>query len=119
MKKIILGTVLATGFAFASATLASGSSQSISFSSTPSGATVKVDGQTKCQTPCTVSLKKNKYSNITFEKDGYEAKSVPLTKSFDGVAVLSIFWDFSTTDAISGAIYEYEPNSYMVDMKKK
>lgn len=119
MKKLLLTSVLATSFAFGSATIANGSSQSISFNSSPEGASVLVDGQTKCKTPCTVSLKKNKYSSITFKKDGYTTKTVSLEKSFDGVALLNIFWDFSTTDLITGAIYEYSPNNYFVEMKKE
>jgi len=119
MKKITLGLTLLASLSFGSATIANGSSQSISFNSSPEGASVLVDGQMKCKTPCTVSLKKNKHSNISFQKDGYESQNVPLSKSFDGVALLNIFWDLSTTDLISGAIYEYSPNNYMVELKKK
>ncbi len=119
MKKILLGLVALSTLSFGSATIASGTSQTVSFNSSPDGASVLVDGQMKCKTPCSVSLKKNKYSNITFTKEGYEPKNVPLTKSYDGIALLNIFWDLSTTDMITGAAYEYAPNSYMVELKKK
>ena len=119
MKKILLGTVAAVSLSFGSATIANGSSQTISFNSNPEGATVLVDGQMKCKTPCSVSLKKNKYSNVVFKKDGYASQTVSLTKSFDSIALLNIFWDLSTTDMISGAAFEYAPNNYMVELKKK
>lgn len=119
MKKILIGMAALTTLSFGSATIASGTSQSISFNSSPEGVSVLLDGQMKCKTPCTVSVKKNAFSNITFKKDGYQSQNVPLTTSFDGIAVLNIFWDFSTTDLITGALWEYAPNSYMVEMKKK
>jgi len=119
MKKILLGMVAVATLSFGSAGIISGTSQSISFNSEPEGASVLLDGQMKCKTPCTVSVKKNKFTNITFKKDGYKSQNVPLTTSFDSVTLLDIFWDFSTTDLLTGAAYEYAPNSYMVELKKK
>jgi hypothetical protein len=119
MKRILLAVTALSTLSFGSATIASGTSQSISFNSEPEGVSVLLDGQMKCKTPCTVSVKKNAFSNITFKKEGYQSQNVPLTTSMDGVGILNIFWDLSTTDAITGALWEYAPNSYMVEMKKK
>lgn len=52
------------------------------------------------------------------QKEGYKTVSRDITKSYDPVTVLSIFWDYSTTDMISGAAFEYEPNSYFVELAK-
>jgi PEGA domain len=43
-----------------------------SFSSTPSGATVTIDGYGACETPCTVKL--DGYRKVTVAKAGYKAQ---------------------------------------------
>lgn len=96
-----------------------GTTQDVTFKSEPEGATVSVDGLERGKTPLTVTLKKNEYKSVTFSKEGYKSESVPLQRKFDTVALLNVFWDLSTTDAITGALYEYEPNVYHVEMKKK
>ena len=53
------------------------------------------------------------------EKEGYRTETMPLDKKYDGVALLSIFWDLSTTDFITGAAYEYQPSTYHFKMKKE
>jgi len=89
-----------------------GTSQSLTFTSEPSGADVLIDGQMMGATPLTVSLKKNKYQTVMIQKTGYRTISRPIDKAYDSIALLNVFWDSSTTDMISGAAYEYAPNSY-------
>lgn len=89
------------------------------FTSEPSGAEVVVDGNSMGRTPLTVMLKKNSYELVTFNKEGYRSVTKPLVKKYDGVALLNIFWDLSTTDMISGAAFEYEPNMYHLVMEKE
>lgn len=96
-----------------------GTSQTITITSEPEGATVLIDGQERGVTPLTVKLKKNKYSSIMVKKKGYSTRNQPLEKKYDATALLNIFWDSSTTDLISGAAYEYEPNSYHFTLTKK
>ncbi len=119
MKKILLLSVVGVSLVFGSATLISGTTQSVSFNSEPEGARVLVDGIQKCKTPCTLSLTRGANESVTFQKDGYANKTLPLESSYNGVALLSFFWDFSTTDLISGAISEYSPNQYFVELEKK
>ena len=95
-----------------------GTSQTVSFTSEPSKASVLIDGQNRGRTPLTVKLSKNKYSSIMIKKDGYDTQTRPLEKKYDATALLNIFWDSSTTDLISGAAYEYEPNSYHFVLEK-
>lgn len=101
------------------ASIIKGSSQTVTFQSEPEGAEVIIDGQSRGTTPLTVKLAKNKYDVVTFKKDGYATVNSSLEKKYDAVALLNIFWDLSTTDLISGAAYEYEPNSYFTKLKKK
>lgn len=101
------------------ASIIKGTDQAVSFTSEPEGAQVYIDGQVMGRTPLTVTLKKNKYSNVMYKLKGYNSQSKPITKKYDGTAIINIFWDSSTTDAITGAIYEYEPNRYHAILSKK
>lgn len=124
MNKFVISlatlVALTSSSAFASATVISGASQNVSFNSSPEGATVKIDGVTTCTTPCTVSLPKaHATKTVSFSKEGYETNSLPIATEFDGVAILDVFWDLSTTDLITGAAWKYSPNNYFSDLKKK
>ncbi|VAY87386.1 blr5152; hypothetical protein [hydrothermal vent metagenome] len=119
MKKILLAIISFASLVFGSAGIINGTNQAISFNSEPENVSVLLDGQMKCQTPCVVSIKKNSFSDITFKKDGYRSQTIPLTTAFDSVFLLNIFWDLGITDLLTGAAYEYSPNNYMVELKKK
>jgi hypothetical protein len=100
------------------ATLISGTNQTLTFNSEPSGAEVYLDGALVGMTPVSLSVKKNKKDSFLIKKEGYKAVSRDVTKAYDPVTVLSIFWDFSITDMISGAAFEYEPNSYFIQLQE-
>jgi len=117
MKKLSMLIIIL--FFSGCASIINGTKQSVTFTSSPSRAQVLVDGRSIGVTPLTASLKKNKYDSVMFKKEGYEAQAFPLDKSFDGIALLNIFWDLSTTDAITGAIYEYEPGQFHVILEKE
>lgn len=123
MKKILSGlsvAVMTASMAYGSATIISGSNQNVTFNSNPEGAMVMIDGVKTCTTPCTISLPKAKAQKmVSFEKEGYEKVSMPINTEYNGVALLNIFWDLSTTDLITGAAWNYSPNSYFSDLKKK
>lgn len=117
MKNIVAAIIFAcmlTGCA----SVIKGTSQAVTFNSEPEGADVLIDGASRGVTPLVVTLKKNKYSTIMFKKAGYKTVTLPLQKSYDGIALLNVFWDSSTTDLVTGAIYEYEPNSYHAALVK-
>jgi len=98
------------------ASIISGVNQDITFNSNPEGAKVYLNGKIVGVTPFTFSAKKNKYDTMRIEKEGYVTINRDLNKTFDGVALINIFWDLSTTDAITGAIFKYEENSYFIEM---
>ena len=119
MKRIVLGIlILGLFLSMGCASVLKGTSQDVTFDSSPQGAEVYVDGGNMGKTPLTLTLKKNAYDNIMVKKEGFETQNIPLEKSFDGVAIINIFWDLSTTDLITGALYEYKPNQYFFEMKK-
>ena len=120
MKKILFGILACATLVFGSATLFSGSSQSIAIDSEPSGAKVYIDGQLRGVTPLSVMMDKSVSSHeIRVQKEGFADINVPLVKSFDPVAILNIFWDLSTTDFLTGNVMEYTPNNYYFTLQKK
>lgn len=118
MKTILVLLASIALFGSGCASIIKGTSQSVTVTSEPSNAKVFFDGQNLGNTPLTVKLKKNKYDTISVQKSGYESQTRPIDKSFDAVALLNFFWDLSTTDFITGAIYEYEPNTYHFSLEK-
>jgi len=109
--------VMTTSFA----SVIKGTEQEITFESNVDGAEVYIDGECFGKTPFIVNLKKNKYSTIMVKKDGYATQTLPLTKSFDEVALLNIFGGVfsSTTDLVTGAAFEYEPNKLYINLSKE
>ena len=101
------------------ATILSGTKQAITFESSPSGASVYLDGEQVGVTPFTENLKKNKYSSFRVELDGYETVSRSIGKDIDLVALLSVFWDLGTTDLATGSAWKYDKNSYYIELQKK
>ncbi|PLA75022.1 PEGA domain-containing protein [Hydrogenovibrio sp. SC-1] len=119
MKKALSAVVVVFGFLFLSgcATIISGTGQSVTFDSSPQGAEVYIDGAQVGSTPMTLKIEKSKKDTVMIKKEGYKTLSRDLTKSFDSVALLNVFWDLSTTDFITGAAMEYEPNSYFFELQ--
>lgn len=101
------------------ASIISGTSQDLTFNSNPEGAKVYLDGKVVGVTPFTFAAQKNKYDTMRIEKKGFVSINRDLNKKFDGVAMINIFWDLSTTDAITGAVFKYEENSYFIEMTPK
>jgi len=118
MIKSLLTISILSIFLTGCAGIINGTDQTVTFTSEPSGATVLIDGMTRGKTPLTLKLKKNSYDTIMVKLDGYKTVTKPLEKKYDAVALLNIFWDLSTTDMITGAAYEYEPNSYYFELEK-
>lgn len=100
------------------ATIMSGDTEAVTFDSSPSGADVFIDGGYVGTTPMTIRLRKSKKDTVMFKKEGYQTVSRDLSKSYDPVTIISVFWDLSTTDFLTGAAMEYDPKSYFIELKK-
>lgn len=116
MKKLAM-MVLFSLFLTSCASLFKGTEQTLTFTTEPSGAEVVLDGISMGVTPLSVKVKKNKYETVMLKLNGYKTVTRPLEKSYDGIALLNIFWDSSTTDLITGAAYEYSPNTYYTKLE--
>ncbi|MDH5694752.1 MAG: PEGA domain-containing protein [Gammaproteobacteria bacterium] len=114
-----VGLVLVSAVA-GCATLASGTTQNVVFNSTPTGASVLVDGVELGKTPLTIELKKKDGQHLEIRKEGFKSYSTLMLTQTD-----PMFWGNiligglpgSTTDAASGAAYQYAPESYVITLE--
>lgn len=119
--KIIISIASVVGVLFLSgcASIMSGTKQEMTFQTSPEGATVTVNGRILGKAPFTVQLDKKKDQSVIFSLDGYKPVTMQLTTRMD-----SWFWGNiilgglfgSTTDGINGAVYEYSPSQYLVNL---
>lgn len=96
----------------ACATIMHGSRQEVSFSSTPSGASVTVDGQEKGKTPVAVDLRRKEKSLIRMTLDGYLPFETYLTKKVSGWVVGNLIFGGLPgliVDALTGGLYLLKP----------
>lgn len=132
MRHIALGllALLAAGCA----TITDGSTQAVSFQSNPDDVVVtmisRVRGESSDsawhdesralgKTPLTVQLDRGPGKSVVFSKPGYQSLPVPLTTitnpNFWGNIIIGGFFG-STTDSMSGAMYEYSPSQFLVTL---
>ena len=102
------------------ATLFNGSTETVSFSSDPSGAKVYANGSLLGETPIQSKLKSKNSYTIEFKKDGYKTNIFLLGSYVGGVwIVLDIFNVVSLIiDAATGSWYELEQNQVNVVLKR-
>ncbi|WP_295716941.1 PEGA domain-containing protein [uncultured Halovibrio sp.] len=101
------------------ATVVSGTDQTLTFDSEPEGATVTVSGRVLGKTPVSTTIDKSQNQALTFQKEGYKEHTTQLSTSVDGWFWGNIFVGGlygSTTDGVSGAMYEYAPDQYFVTL---
>lgn len=102
------------------ATLFSGTDEDITFNSDPAGATVIVDGVAVGTTPTTVEIDRPGLNDmdVTVQLDGYDTRTFELSKEFNMVSILNIFfWPGFIVDALTGALFKYDKTTYTVDME--
>lgn len=102
------------------ATLFSGTDDSVTFSSEPSGAMVLVDGRNVGTTPVTVEIDRPGFgdADVTVQLEGYDTRQFELDKEFNTTAILNIFAPIGfLIDAVTGAIYKLDPTTYTVNME--
>ena len=116
MNKTILALSLAA-LLTGCASIISGTSQAVTIDSNVQGATVAIEGNIVGQTPFSGKIPRKRESVALVSKPGYTAQPVVLTTSFNPVAILSIVWDYSTTDCLTGACWEYAPSTYYVNLR--
>ena len=94
------------------ATILKGKHQTIPVASTPTNADIILDGNLQGQTPIDLEVRRKRDHLLTIEKDGFESKSIPITKKIGGAVWANILaggligWG---VDASTGAQYNLRP----------
>jgi len=120
MKKIILTLPILILIMSGCATLLTGTKDTITFNSKPTGAIIYKDGVEQCKTPCTIRVKRNLGdTDIEYKLDGYETRLITLDKEFNVLSVLNLGnllgWGI---DALSGAVMKYDRKAYDITLSK-
>jgi hypothetical protein len=109
------------------ASVTRGTTENISISSTPAGATAEITGldiPTACVTPCVVQAKRNADITVTVNKEGYEPQIIPLTKEIPGTGAAGFAGNVLLgglvgmgVDAATGAAMDHKPNPVIVTLQ--
>jgi hypothetical protein len=109
------------------ASVTRGTTENISISSTPAGATAEITGldiPTACVTPCVVVAKRSADITVTINKEGYEPQVVPLTKEIPGTGAAGFAGNVLAgglvgmgVDAYTGAAQDHKPNPVIVTLQ--
>ena len=124
-KLILAAAVAAPCLGCASVTR--GTTEAISITSTPAGATADVSGldvPTTCVTPCVVQARRNADITVSIAKPGYEPQIIPLTKEIPGSGAAGFAGNVLVggvvgmgVDAVTGAALDHKPNPVEVTLQ--
>ena len=118
MKKIFLATTISFCFFSCATIFTSGKATVRMDAKNVEGTTVLVNGLERGTTPLTLKLKTD--DMITFEKEGYEPRTVIVDGKFNAVAILNLFsilgWGI---DAITNSLKVPDTRVYQVTLKEK
>jgi len=119
MKKLLLAVLLSISVS-GCATVFTGTSDRIAFSSDPDGANILVNGVNKGQTPSTIVVKRKLSDTyVTLEKTGFVDRTILLENQFNSASIFNTLnmagW---VIDGVSGSVMEYSMKSYNVELEK-
>jgi len=125
----ILGVLAACAMLGGCASVARGTTETISVESTPPGAEAIISGLDNpmtCVTPCAVVAKRNADISVTVQKTGYEPQVVQLIKEippagaagFAGNVLLGGLVGMGV-DAVTGAATDHKPNPVIVTLQPR
>lgn len=101
------------------ASIVHGSSQDISVSSDPPGATVRTADGGPFTTPCKITMKRNKDQVLAVTKDGYQTQQVQISSVLAGAVAGNIIFGGiigGAVDAATGAAWRLEPEAIAVTL---
>lgn len=102
------------------ASVFSSTDQKMVFKSDPVGATVYLDGLAKGVTPLVLLVRKDEFKEVRISKAGYRDEIVLMQTKFNKIGLINIIFPFGfTTDASTGAMYSYTPESFYVNLIKR
>lgn len=104
------------------ATIFSSSGQDINVTSNVEGAEVLLDGAPIGETPLTFYLDRDTFKNheLTLRHEDHRTRTVQVRKSLNSTALSNCTFILSWgTDALTGAMMEYSPESYFIELQPK
>jgi hypothetical protein len=126
MMRLLLAAALALP-CVGCASVTRGTTENISITSTPPGATAELSGldnPISCVTPCVVVAKRSADITVTINKEGYEPQVVPLTKEIPGSGAAGFAGNVLVgglvgmgVDAYTGAAQDHKPNPVTVTLQ--
>lgn len=131
MKTNFIGLALVLILLSSCASIMHGPNQQINFTSSPTGATITIDGENYGQTPRVVSLQRKarkkedpegKLSyHVKFHLDGYETYEMLIHRKVNGWVVGNIFTGILVglvIDAANGSMYQLTPEQTEAQLSK-
>jgi hypothetical protein len=125
----ILGVLAACAMLGGCASVARGTTETISVESTPPGAEAIISGLDNpmtCMTPCAVVAKRNADISVTVQKSGYEPQVVQLTKEIPPAGAAGFAGNVLVgglvgmgVDAVTGAATDHKPNPVIVTLQPR
>jgi hypothetical protein len=123
MKKItliILNVIIVAFLMSSCATILTGSKDSLTFNSTPSGAIIYKDGLELCKTPCNIRMKRSLSDvQVEFKLEGYQTRVITLDTKFNAVSIINLGnllgWGI---DAATGTLMKYDRKGYDIELTK-
>ena len=116
--KLLTLCILITGFSSCATLFTSGKASVRIDVKNVKGTTVLVNGLERGTTPLTLKLKTD--DMITFEKEGYESRTVTVDGKFNSIAILNLFsilgWGI---DAITNSLKVPDTRTYIVTLKEE
>lgn len=126
MIRLLLAAAIASP-CIGCASVTRGTTENISISSTPAGATAEISGldnPTACVTPCVVIAKRSAEITVTVNKEGYETQVIPLTREIPGSGAAGFAGNVLLgglvgmgVDAATGAAMDHKPNPVTVTLQ--
>ncbi|RTL77239.1 MAG: PEGA domain-containing protein [Bradyrhizobiaceae bacterium] len=109
------------------ASVARGTSETISVATTPAGAAATVSGLDQplvCTTPCAFTAARSADITVSIAKEGYEPQVIPLTKEVTGSGGATFAGNLLLggiigmgVDAATGAAQDHKPNPVIVTLQ--
>lgn len=119
MKNRVIASLALAAALTGCASIVAGTSQVVSVNSNVSGANVAINGGTIGVTPFTGSIPRGKDTTVTVSKPGYQPQTITLSTKIEPIFFGNIIFGGvigSTTDLATGALFEYAPSSYYVNL---
>jgi hypothetical protein len=117
---LLIALVSTAGLAQGCASLIHGSTQQIALSSTPSGATVVINGLQRLQTPTTVELPRKETHQLEFKLDGYHSETIwvrHVTSNMIAGNIIAGGLIGFVVDHSTGAAFRLVPEVVQVDLR--